>query len=538
MANPLREVLALLQTKVTGTEAITRANAQIDALKATAIKPITFHVQEDLFGDAGRRAFLKGKRQQAELAETSAASAARVRGSWLAAGSAVGIAAVGIFAAIRGVIMPVASMIQEVITLGDELESTAGSIGISTTELQRWRFVAERGNVDAELLVGSMSRLQRTAFSSPKSFRGLGVALRGANGQVKPANELFRETGIALARIEDPAERAARAQQIFGRQGRALLPIFADGEEGLEAMIRRFDELGGGLSEDVIAAAAGADDAMVDWRLSMTSLKGVLATSVLPVITRLVTGGAELIAKLSDLVRHSSIVEATLIGLAAVAAVVAAAMLAFGFPVIVAAVALAALVLVVEDVITAFRGGESVFGSFVEWLAEAMGLSLTFSGLLESAGVVWDEFAARVLGAVASIVGGLNDLRRAMGLPDLSGIGDAATDLRGRAAAARTEADASANELWENEQRRRADRAAILQERLNAPATAIVKSGKPRGERRRGRGREGGVHVEHRPTYQIQSNDPAGVRREIEAHEQRRLRELQDILPILEPEGA
>lgn len=538
MANPLREILALLQTKVTGTEQITRAHAQIDALKATAIKPITFHVQEDLFGDAGRRAFLKGKRQQAELAETSAASAARVRGSWLAAGSAVGIAAVGIFAAIRGVIMPVASMIQEVVTLGDELEATAGSIGISTTELQRWRFVAERGNVDAELLVGSMSRLQRTAFSSPKSFRGLGVALRGANGQVKPANELFRDTGLALARIEDPAERAARAQAIFGRQGRALLPIFAEGEEGLEAMIRRFDELGGGLSEDVIAASAGADDALVDFRLSATSLKGVLAANVLPMLTRLISGTAEVVGTLVELVRTSSIAETTLYALAAVAGILAVTFLAAFSPVIIGAALLAALVLVVEDVVTAFRGGESVFGSFVEWLAEAMGLSLTFSGLLESAGVVWDEFAARVLGAIASIVGGMNDLRRAMGLPDLAGVGDAATDLRSRAAAARTEADASANELWENEQRRRADRAAILQERLTAPATAIVKAGKPRGERRRGRGREGAVHVEHRPTYQIQSHDPAGVRREIEAHEQRRLRELQDILPILEPEGA
>jgi len=48
--------------------------------------------------------------------------------------------------------------------------------------------------------------------------------------------EQFETIAFAIADLEDPTLRAATAQDIFGRAGTQLLPLFAEGAEGLDAL--------------------------------------------------------------------------------------------------------------------------------------------------------------------------------------------------------------------------------------------------------------------------------------------------------------
>lgn len=531
----LRKVLALLDVKVRGAEHVTRANKQVDSLRENLSRGLQVPGGDDMFSQAMRRAVIGGRDAMATTAPVTGQLNAGLLN--LAAGLNVATMAAGTaHRVLESAIAPVVHMVEEVIELGDALEAQAAQTGLSTDVLQEWRFIAERGNVDADALVGAMSRLQRQAASSPKELRKLGVTLRGANGQVRSASELFRDTGLAIAGIEDPAQRAARAQAIFGRSGRQLLPIFAGGAAGIDEMMQRFDELGGGLSEDVVAGAAAADDALVDFRLSVTSLKGVLASSVLPIISDFIGGIASTVGWLVDLVKHSSVVQATLGSLAVIAGVLAIALFPIWAPLVaiiaVFALGLAGIVIAVEDVVTAFRGGQSVFGNWVEGLLASIGLTTTFEGALEALGVAWHQLKAVVLESVGSMLGSLDRLQRALGVQIFAGAGEAAADVMGDAAMARSAAAAANKERAMNEFARFRDRAtdaqATIRERGEAASVGIRK--KPRGETTEGRGSRS-VRVSHRPTYIIQGNDPAAIRREIEAHEARRNRELGDIIP-------
>lgn len=539
----LREVLAWLDVKVRGTEQVVRANNQVNALRDNMHRALSAPGGDDMFSQAMRRAVISGGAQKQALDQTAAAArnATPALAGFASAWPQIAAAVAGAGAVIAGVILPIKAMLEEVIGLGDELQATSQQVGINTRELQMWRFIAERGNVDAGALVGSMSRLQRTAFSSPRAFRALGVSVRGANGQVKSAGDLFRETGVALSAIQDPAERAARAQQIFGKSGRELLPIFAEGEQGIEALIARFDELGGGLSDEVVEGAAGADDAMVDFRLTMTSLKGVLAANVLPAITAIISGLAEFVAKAVEVIRTSSIVETTLgvlaIAIGVLGLVAASAFAPVWVPLLALGLILGGLVLVIEDVVTAFMGGDSVFGSFVESILASMGVTVTFTGIIERLGIVWLHVKAQALDAVASILGGVDQLQQALGITLFDGVRGAAADASSAASMARSEGATATKVHALGEQGRRDERAeaaALRIRELGEEASVNVRK-KPRGEAAGGgRGRRGDIH--QRNTIVVQgAGDPDEVARRVDAHSRRMLREANDTLPEPEP---
>jgi len=421
-----------------------------------------------------------------------------------------------------------------VIQLGDELAAQSQRTGLSTRALQEWRFIAERSNVEAEDLVGSMGKLQRAAFSAARGnreagslFAELGVNVRSANGQVRSANALMLDTATAMAAIEDPAERATRVQQLFGRQGSKLLPLFAEGQEGIALLVQRFEELGGGLSGDVVAGAEAADDAFTDFRLAMTTLKGTLSTTLLPAIARAVTTIADIVAKASEWIKTSSTLETVLFGLTAALApfIVAAAGL------LVPIAILGALFLIAEDVATAFRGGQSVFGEWVEWVLKAYGVSLTFTGVLETVGIAWENLKATVIDAIAGMVGGLAQLHRFLGIE--SDASEWEAGLRDQAAGARRTAANLTTAHETGETRRLRERSAVASAAITKTLHPTVIVERPSARRRAGVARRERVRQQTiAPVFHIHGADAGVVERTLERTLNRVLRETDDESPV------
>ena len=66
----------------------------------------------------------------------------------------------------------------------------------------------------------------------------------------------------ALAKVESASTRAALAQDIFGRAGTTLLPLVAEGAEGLEALRQKARDLGNTFTTEGAASAAAFKDAI------------------------------------------------------------------------------------------------------------------------------------------------------------------------------------------------------------------------------------------------------------------------------------
>ncbi len=265
------------------------------------------------------------------------------------------------------------------IILGDQTAKTARQLGISARELSAWSFAADRSGVAQTQLTNGFRRLQRNIVdaneglsTAVRAFTSLGVATEDATGAPRELLDIMPDLADAFVNLSTDTERSARAQQIFGRSGANLLPFFEEGAEGIDELLKRFEELGVGLDEEFFAGAEAAQDALADFDLAMTGLKATIAPEILPAVSRLAGKPADLIAQFTEATQGTGLWEAALISLGAIAASVAIAMfIAFIKPILIIlliAAAIFVVVLAIDDLLTFMQGGDSVIGKFFDSL--------------------------------------------------------------------------------------------------------------------------------------------------------------------------
>jgi hypothetical protein len=251
---------------------------------------------------------------------------------------------------------------------GDALDKLGLMTGISGAALQQWRYAANLSGVASNEFDNSILRLQnRMAQGGPGAaiFRRLGVEIRNADGSLRNASDVLTDLADPIAALGSDSERTGVLVGLLGETGARMGPLFLQGSEGIARVREEFESLGGGLSEAAIADSAALGDAWTRLDVVAMSLRSRLAVFLLPALqsmTDLLTRAA----------RTTSVVEAGL-GLVVVAlARTAIASSAVWGPM--AANALRALLpmilvgLAVEDVVTFFRGGDSVIGRVMDAL--------------------------------------------------------------------------------------------------------------------------------------------------------------------------
>jgi hypothetical protein len=299
-----------------------------------------------------------------------------------------------------------------------EFKGLAKLTGTSAEDMQRWTTAAKLSGSSVEALATGFRVLLRNAsqassggesaledlgdgsleavLSGKKAqqmFKALGVDVKTSTGELKTASQLMGDVGLGLAKIKSPAERAALATKLFGRQGTMLLPLFAQGEEGLRGFLDRIDELGGGVSSDALKALGDNSKATKEYDVATLSLKSAIVTELLPAMTKkikLLTDVSVWFLKTqkgTEILRSGILVLGAAILYTQRQAVIAGLRTAVAWaPTI---LLFAFLALVVDDVWTAMKGGDSVLTrTGKKWLEFLAGSSKN----AETNQAVWDEF--------------------------------------------------------------------------------------------------------------------------------------------------
>jgi hypothetical protein len=258
----------------------------------------------------------------------------------------------------------------------DELTDAGTAIGMNANELLAWRTVAAGAGVAGEQLrtvFGALSRNVDAANTGnrdlAKTFADLGVALENG-GVPRETGDILADTATAIAQIQDPTERTATAMRLLGEQGARLLPAFADGAEGLEAMRAEVDALFGGSLEEAAEQADALELATAKWDLSIQALKTTVGLELLPKLNEMLAYGVSLFQGFQRLAAGTNVVKIgmTLMGIAGAAAAVK--MIIPFLPAIatfaLVAAAVAVAVVVIDDLIAMFTGGRSVIAGFID----------------------------------------------------------------------------------------------------------------------------------------------------------------------------
>jgi hypothetical protein len=296
-----------------------------------------------------------------------------------------------------------------------EWKAAVGAFGVDTKDLAD-------GFGQVAQVIGNA---QDGADNAVKTFKSLNIEIADLKG--KSVEEVFYLIADGIQATTDSGDRLRAANTLLGEQlARQLLPLLVEGSAGLDAYRRRARELGGVLDRDAIDRGREAAQVFAQFRIVTQGLRNELGLAFLPLMTHLATIFVEVAAgsrgwigqrmevavrriseALETLTRHAeevdvvvrerfggwanilervksvvvllataqawrtlvsaiTAVRAGFVALTATGGLLAGASFAtvLGWAVALAA-ALVALYLVVDDLWTYFRGGESVIGDFL-----------------------------------------------------------------------------------------------------------------------------------------------------------------------------
>lgn len=211
----------------------------------------------------------------------------------------LGLPFAALSAAVGGLsIMSVKSAVVGFTEMGEAVQKGALKAGMSVEQYQRMKYVAEQSGTSIEAMEGSLSKLNRqvgeAAAGKNKNLAGLmqrlGVNMRDSNGQVRAGIDLLPQLADAFQRNENPAVRARMGMALFGKSYAEILPLLAEGSEGIADNLKRFDRIKGVLGPTEIRAAKDLGDSFKDLELVMKGFQGTVAKELVPVIRPLVDG--------------------------------------------------------------------------------------------------------------------------------------------------------------------------------------------------------------------------------------------------------
>jgi len=203
------------------------------------------------------------------------------------------------------VVGAVGLMVKNYVKAGDEVHKMALRTGFTTEKLSELRYAAQISGADLSVLEKGVKRMSKTIVDAgegmttyQRAFKRIGVEYEALMG-LSP-EEQFDKLAIAIAGVEDPTVRAATAQDIFGRAGTQLLPLFAQGVEGLEELKNKAHEMGIVFDQEAADKAARLADAQVTLKSAMSGLSIMVADHIVPAITNFVEKISTVISKFKD----------------------------------------------------------------------------------------------------------------------------------------------------------------------------------------------------------------------------------------------
>ena len=340
---------------------------------------------------------------------------------WGAALQTTRMVGAGMTAVGGGIVGGLMAMTKQAATYGDEIAKASKKTGMTTEDISRLRYAAERSGVGFGGLESALARMARSASEAAggaemysEAYDRLGVSVTDANGELKGGEQLFREVAEGLKNVDNATERAALAQEIFGRSGAQLLPLLNEGEAGIKKLGDRAEELGMVLSGKAAKDSERFNDALADLKDTGTTIAMTLGQTLMPTI-------AEIAEKVSEAVgrwREWSEAHPTLNALVIKGALALGLFMTFVGPLLVALPTVLNLLVWLQGA-SGFAGMAGAASSATPVLA---GVGTTITGTILPA---LSGLATTIMGGVTTALSGIASLVTGTVIPAVMALGPA-----------------------------------------------------------------------------------------------------------------
>lgn len=191
-------------------------------------------------------------------------------------------------------------MIKSSMQVIDKLGKVSSKLGVTSQELQRFRFAAKLAGVEETALDMGLQRFIRRVGEAAQgtgeakdALKKMGIQLTDSNGSVKSATDLLGQVANALKDTKDPAERLRLAFKLFDSEGVAMVNMLKGGKAELNATMMEADKLGFVLSDKLVKAVSRANDAWFKMGKALTGVKDKMAGALAPALEKVATKWTE-----------------------------------------------------------------------------------------------------------------------------------------------------------------------------------------------------------------------------------------------------
>lgn len=187
------------------------------------------------------------------------------------------------------------ALIKRAQDVADRIDDMSNKIGISQKGFQEWDYLLGQNGAKIESLQMGFKTLSKQIVSastgvktSAKIFDTLGISVYDTNGKLKNQEQVFNEVVTALQKMPEGAQKAKIANDLLGRSGSELMPLFNATSEQLARQRAEYKKLGIEISDEAINAGNKFGDSMEKINSAAASAAAMLGADLLPVATELV----------------------------------------------------------------------------------------------------------------------------------------------------------------------------------------------------------------------------------------------------------
>ena len=230
--------------------------------------------------------------------------------------------AVGGFAGViagSAIVGGLTAIVKKSIDAGDELFNLQAKTGIAAKALIGLGNAAKLADVDQGTLAKGLTKLSVNLVKAAEgndnlasAFKRLGVDVKGANGQVVPADKALKQIADRFADMPDGAQKAAAAVALFGKSGADLIPLLNEGAASMEKFTYK-------VGEDFAARSDLFNDTITELGIKTQGFGLELTDALLPALQSIIEVFSDLFDTKQD---WTALFDVIKVGLRAVATVI------------------------------------------------------------------------------------------------------------------------------------------------------------------------------------------------------------------------
>lgn len=198
-----------------------------------------------------------------------------------------------------------------------EIETFASITGQSAQQVQQMQYASEKLGVSYDRvrdslkeITNKMQEAENGSADAAAAFDKLKVSLRGQNGELRDAQDVFLDVIDALGNVENQSERDAIAMDLMSESAQELNPMIDAGRETIQQYAQAASDMGLVLEEDGLKALTDVQSAFYDLEQQQKATKNQLAAEFAPYLTSFYSDMSEATRTFGQTLEDSGIVSA------------------------------------------------------------------------------------------------------------------------------------------------------------------------------------------------------------------------------------